>query len=117
MFAGCAQELGAVGEKFRCAAFVVDDMGMLVADDAVIRLAARGEREGIGGRAVEDEENLRRIGFEKAAQDISGPFRPGIVAVGGGVIAVGPGDRLPGFGTDTGGIVAGEMGFGSRRGG
>ncbi len=49
------------------AALVGLDVGQLVADDPVIRLAERGQSQGVGGGAVEDEEDLA-IGFEHLAE-------------------------------------------------
>ncbi len=62
-----AEELGAVGEEFGRAALVLDDVRVLVADDAVVGLAARGERERVGRGAVEDEEDLGAVVLEKLA--------------------------------------------------
>ncbi len=41
VFAACGQQFGAVGEKFRCAAFVRFNVGRFRADDAVVTLAER----------------------------------------------------------------------------
>jgi hypothetical protein len=50
-FALRQQQLGAVGVEFGRAAFVILDMGVAMADDALMRLAQSGQRERIGGRA------------------------------------------------------------------
>src|SRR4028119_1465424 len=46
----------AVGEDLARAALVGLDVGRLVAEDAVVALAQVGQGEGVGSRAVEDEE-------------------------------------------------------------
>jgi hypothetical protein len=50
------EQLGAVGEELRRAAFVGFDVGLVGADDSMIGLAERRERKGVSGGAVEDEE-------------------------------------------------------------
>ncbi len=65
--AGGDQKLGSVREKLRGAAFVGLDMGGGRADHAVIGLAERGQRQRIGRRAVEGEEDLGVFFFEEGA--------------------------------------------------
>ena len=59
-FAGDADELGAAGEEFRRAAFVVVDMRFLVAEDRAPRRRQRGERQGVGGGAGRDQKRRDR---------------------------------------------------------
>ena len=106
--AGRGQHLGAVGEELGGPALVGLDVGHLAADDGVVALAHGGERQRVGRRAVEDEEDLA-VGLEGLPEEPAGPLGPGIVAVGGGVAAVGLGHGLPGFGTDPGIVVAGKL--------
>ena len=57
------EQLAAAGEEFRGAAFVGVDVGDLVAKYALMALAESGERQGVGGSAVEDKKRLA-IGLE-----------------------------------------------------
>src|SRR5262249_11736202 len=76
------ENFGAVGKKFGRAALGGFEMREFVAEDTVIRLAERGEREGIGGGAVEDKKDLA-FGFEHVAHQVGGFGSPGIIAVAG----------------------------------
>ena len=105
--AGGDEDLGAVGEKLRRAAFIGLDVRVVVADDAVIALAERGEGEGVGGGAVEDEEDVA-VGLEHTAEQVAGAHGPFVVAVGREAAAVGLGQGGPGLRADAGGVVTGE---------
>ena len=74
----------------------------------MVALAQRGQGQGVGGGAVEGEEHLA-IGFEQAAEMVGGARRPFVIAVGALVALVGLGHGGPGFGTDAGVVVAGEL--------
>lgn len=102
------QQLGAVGEELRRAALVGLDVGGLRADHAVVALAQRGQGQGVGGGAVEGEEHFA-IGLEQLAEVVRSARGPLVVAIGALVAAVGFGHRRPGFGADTGIVVAGEL--------
>ncbi|MNP09124.1 hypothetical protein D3C76_1012160 [compost metagenome] len=106
--AGCGQQLGAVGEELRRAAFVGFDVGGLGADYTVVALAQRGQGQGVGGGAVEGEKHLA-VGFEQLAEVLRGALGPLVVAVSAVVAVVGFLHRRPGFGADTGIVVAGEL--------
>jgi len=106
--AGDVQDFGAIGEKFRGAAFIGFHVGQFVADDAVIGAAERCQGQGVGGRAVEYEENLA-IGFEGLADTGTGLLGPDVVAVGGDEAPVGLIHGLPRFGTNAGIVVAGKL--------
>ena len=54
--AGNADELGAAGEELRRAAFVVVDMGFLVAEHGLPGPGERRQRERVGGGAGGDQE-------------------------------------------------------------
>ena len=71
-------------------------------------MTERGQRKRIGRRAVKHEEHFA-IYVEDFTDQVGGPRRPWIVAVADGVAQVGLGQRGPGFGTDAGIVVAGEM--------
>jgi len=83
-------------------------MRQLVADHAVVALAQRGQRQRVGGRAVEDEVDIA-IGGEDFAQAVGDAARPFVVAVAGGVAVVGGEEGLQGFGADARAVVAGEL--------
>ena len=102
------EELRAVREEFGRAALVGLDMGRIGADHAVVGLAQGGQRQRVGGRAVEGEEDLA-LRLEQGAEGVSGARRPGILAIGGGVAAVGRLHRGPGLRADAGIVVAGEL--------
>ncbi len=68
---GGDEELGAVGEELGGAALVGLDVGAVGADDAVVALAEGGEGEGVGGGAVEGEEDLA-AGVEEGAEGVGG---------------------------------------------
>ncbi|MNP18231.1 hypothetical protein D3C76_1107040 [compost metagenome] len=106
--AGRGQQLGAVGEELWRAALIGFDVGGLGADHTVVALAQRGQGQGVGGGAVEGEEHLA-VGFEQLAEVFRGAFGPLVVAVGAVVAMVGFFHRRPGFGADTGIVVAGEL--------
>ena len=108
VLAGDLQDLGAVGKELRRPAFVGLHMGQFVAEDAVIGLAHGGEREGVGRRAVEDEEDFA-VGLEDFADEVRRAGRPRIVAVADGVVVIGFRERSPGLGADAGVIITGEM--------
>jgi hypothetical protein len=105
------EQLRAVGEEFRRAAFVGLDMRRVRTDHAVIGLAERGQRQRVGGGAVEDEEHLA-IGLEQPPEAVGRGLRPGIGAVGGGVAGIGRLHRGEGLRADPGIVVAGELLFG-----
>ena len=92
-FAGDADELGAAGEQFRRAAFVVMDMRFLMAEDGAPGRRQRAERKRIGGGAGADQERGDRA-FEDFAQSGLGALREGIGAIGGRGSRIGRDDRL-----------------------
>jgi hypothetical protein len=102
------QQLGAVGEEFRPAAFVRLDVRQLVADHAVVALAQRGQRQRVGDGAVEDEIDVA-IGLEQRAQAVGDAPRPVVLAVAGGIAGIGGEQGLQGFGADARAVVAGEL--------
>jgi len=67
-----AKNSGARIRRFQC--------GLLVAKDAVVGLAKRGQGKRVGRGAVEDEEHLA-IRLEHVAHQVAGFCRPGVVAV------------------------------------
>ena len=101
----------AVGKKFRRAAFIGFHVGQFVADDAVIGLAQRRQRKGVGGGAIEDEKHFA-TSFEDIADQVGGLLRPRVVAVGSGVAVIGLLHGRPRFGTNPGVIIAGELAAG-----
>jgi hypothetical protein len=113
VLAGAAEKLRSIREKFRRAALVLHDVGMFMADHAVIGLAAGGERERVRRGSVEDEKHFA-IRLEKVPQQVRRALRPAIHPVGWRGIAVRALHRLPRFGADPGGVVAGELGLGNR---
>ncbi len=108
VFTARGEQLGAVGEEFRRAAFVGLDVGRLGADDAVVALAQRRQGQGVGGGAVEGEEHLA-VGFEQLAEMVGGAGRPLVVAVGALVALVSLFHGGPGFRADAGIVVAGKL--------
>ena len=105
--AGQREELAAAGEKFRGAAFVGVDVGDLVAEHALVAGAEGGEREGVGGGAVEDKERLA-IGGEELPEKLVRAGGGGVFAVAGDAGGVGGVEGGEGFGADAGGVVAGK---------
>src|SRR5438552_1654981 len=63
-------QFGSTGEKFARAAFVIVDVRMLVADDAVKRLAKLCQGQGIGRCSVEEEKDIT-VDFEKFTDAIT----------------------------------------------
>src|ERR1051325_9440631 len=110
------QDFAAVGKKLRGAALSHLHMGQLMAENAVVRLAEGGQRERIGGCAIEDEKHLA-IGLEDFAAQVRGFVGPGVVAITDFVALVGFGHGGEGFGTHAGVIVAGELAAGESGGG
>jgi len=83
-------------------------MGGFVAKDAVIRMAAGGERKRIGGGAIKDKEDLA-MRLKHVTQQVGSATCPRIIAVTTGVAVVGFLEGGPRFGADAGIIVAGEL--------
>ena len=108
VFPGQEQELGAVGEILRGAALIGLHVGHLMAEDAVVTLAAGGQRQGVCGGAVEHKKDLA-IGLKNLAEEIGGLLGKGVVAVGPGVAEIGFLKRVPSFRTDARVVVACEM--------
>ena len=106
------QDLGAVGKELGRAALGGLDVRQLVAEDAVVRLAERGQRKRIGRGAVEDEEHLA-VGLEYVADQVGGLSGPGVVAIADFVALVGLGHGGEGFRANAGIIVAGKLAAGS----
>ena len=106
------QDLGAVGEELRRAALGGLDVRLLVAQNAVIRLAQRGQRKRVGRGAVEDEEHLA-VGLEYIANEVGRLLRPGVVAVADFVALVGLGHRGKRLRANPGIIVTGKLAAGS----
>ena len=102
------QQLRSAGEKLWGTAFVGFDVCCVGADDGLVGLAERREGDGVGRRAVEDEEDFR-IGFEQLPKPVADLVGGVVVAVGCGVAAVGlveSGERLR---ANAGGVVAGKL--------
>ena len=77
----------------------------------MVRLAQGGERQRVGGGAVEGEEHLA-VGLEGLAQEVGGLGRPAVVAVAGLVAAVRLGHGGERLGADAGVVVARELSAG-----
>jgi hypothetical protein len=75
-------------EKTRRAAFVGFDVGGFRADHAVVTLAQRRQRQGVGRGAVEGEEHFA-VGFEQFTEIVGGAVGPFVVAIGALVAVVG----------------------------
>ena len=108
---GSSRTLRAVGEELRRAALGGLDVRLLVAEDAVVRLAERGQRKRIGRRAVEDEEHLA-VGLEHVADQVGRLGRPGVVAIADFVALVGLGHRGERFRANPGIVVTGKLAAG-----
>ena len=91
------------------------DVGEGVAEDAVVTLADRGEREGIGGSAIENEEDVAR-GFEDVGEKFFRAGGVGVVTIARDAVGVGGGEGGEGLGADAGGVVAREGEIGARAG-
>ena len=63
-------QFGSARVKFARAAFVIVDVRVLMADDAVKRLAKLCQRQGVGRRPVKNEEDVA-IDFEKLTDAIT----------------------------------------------
>ena len=109
-------DLGAAREKFGRAAFIHLQVRGLMAQDALVAAAESGEREGVGGGAVEDEENLA-VCFKYFSHLRARLGGPRVVTVPRGAAGVGGGERGHGLGADPGGVVAGESVIGAGKGG
>src|SRR6266436_3920403 len=74
------QQLRSSREKFRRAAFIGLNVRLLVADDAVERLAKLRQRESVGRGAIENKKHLT-VGLENLAHKIANTRGPSILAV------------------------------------
>src|ERR1700730_16121492 len=81
------QQLRSSREKFRRAAFIGLNVRMLVADDAVERLAKLRQRECVGRGAIENKKYLA-IRFKNLTHKIANTRGPSILAVGRRLIRV-----------------------------
>ena len=70
-------------------------------------LTDRREREGVGGGAVEDEEDVA-VGLEEFGEEFFGAGGVMIVAIAGDAVGVGGGEGGERCGAKTGGIIARE---------
>src|SRR3546814_3914353 len=105
----CSSDLlRSVREEFGGPAFVGFDVRRRRADDAVIGLAERGERERVGRRAVEGEEDLAAC-FEERPEGVGSALCPFVVAVGRRRGRVRGSHRIPCFGTNARIIIAGKL--------
>ena len=66
------------------------------------------ERERVGGGTVEDQKSLA-IGFENLPYLCAELFGPAILSIGSCRAMIGFGEGSPGFGTNAGGVIAGEL--------
>ena len=82
-------------------------MGQFVADDTVVGLAQVGQRQGVGGGAIEDEEHLT-LGLEQLTEAVGDLLCPAVIAVGEIVITIGLHHVRHRLGTDTGRVVTGQ---------
>src|SRR5437879_13468790 len=73
------EQLRSSREKFRRAAFIGLDVRVLVANDAVERLAKLRQRECVGRGAIKDKKHLT-VGFENLAHQITDARWPTIIA-------------------------------------
>ena len=85
-------------------------MGMLVADDLVLRPANSGQGQGIGRGAGKDEIHVA-VRLEQFPDEIGGFCCPFILAVSGGKALVGTCQGGPGLRDDPSGVIAGEVVF------
>ena len=106
------QDLGAVGEELRRAALGGLHVRQLVAEDAVIGLAERGQRKRVGRGAVEDEEHLA-VGLEHVADQVGRLGRPGVVAIADFVALVGLGHSGECLRANPGIVVTGKLAAGN----
>src|ERR1051326_7181716 len=81
------QDFGPVGKELRGAAFIRFDVSDLRTNDGVITLTKRGEREGIGGSAVEDEKDFT-FGFKDFANEVGCARGKNVVPIPGRMAAV-----------------------------
>ena len=99
------KQLQPTAEKFRCTAFVGDDVGLAVGEHRTPRRADVGERQRIRHRAGRYQEH-RRIALEHLADpafDLSGQI---VVAITERGTVVGPRQRFQDFRRHAGGVVA-----------
>ena len=97
------------GEKFRRATLVGLDVCMLMANDAVEWLAKLRQRQRIRCGTIENKKYFA-IDFEHLAHKVAGLSGPSIIAVGWcRLIGIRPLQRIPSFGTNRCGVVAGEL--------
>jgi hypothetical protein len=102
------QQLGAAAEELGRAAFVDIDVRDRMAHDRVHAATNGGERQRVGGRAVENEMDSA-IGLEHPPDRLHGRRRPVVVAIPVRMAAIGVDDGRQRLGTDAGIVVAGEL--------
>ena len=101
-------QLGAVAEEFRRAAFVFDDVAVLMGNDGAPGLDEAGEGESVGCRAGRDEEG-RDLAFEHDGKAVLDPSGPVVAAIAGGRPVIGSRQRGHDTGAGAGGVVADEV--------
>ena len=96
-------QLGTAGEETGRSGLVLLDMGFAVADHALMRLAHRGQRQRIGGRAGRHPQGFN-LGFEQVGESaVKLPAQP--VAVIGGVLPIGFDQRFQQLGVHRRSII------------
>ena len=102
-------DLGAAGEQRRRAGLVLLDVAQRVRDHGVIGPADLRQRQGVGRRAVEDEEHVA-VRLEQLADTRARLLRPGVVAVAGhAALGVGADQRVERLRAYAGVVVGGEL--------
>ena len=104
----CSKELGTIGKKLGSTAFVGLHVGRLTADNRVVRLAERSQRQRIGRGAIEGKENLA-VSLKHFPKSIGCSRGPGVVSVARDVAMIGGFHGGPRLRTDAGIIVACEL--------
>jgi hypothetical protein len=109
-----------VREKPGRAAFVGGDVGVLMTEHAFVGSTRRGDRQGIGGRPIENKKDLA-VCFEDLADEPRGFRRPRVRPIGRCMARVGLLHRRPNLRADSCKVVAGKLAAGRggvrRRGG
>ena len=108
LLAGQGNYLRSPSVEFRGSALVRLCVGEVVTQNSMVGLAEGGQDQGIGGRAIEDEEDLA-ISLKKLPNLVASPLRPSVVAVAGRMPMVTLSEDLGDLRADARVVVAGEV--------
>jgi hypothetical protein len=103
-----ADEFGAIGEEFRCAALIIRDMALTMGEHCAPRRGDTGNGEGIGGGAGCNQRYCD-IMVKQLAEPVLDAACPWIIAIGGAGAGIGAGQRCHHGRMGASGVIRGKI--------